>query len=217
MQDDAADLRVQDSHCLYEGERSRLNPVLLGALYFLQYDEAWWGIWGVGEWRFRLNQVVHSVVSLHVWMIVIYIMMIFPAMNLEVREFPSHWWHCSYCWGLSIPAKGGSLDVPSCHAALREWYVMMPSTLVTDRMENVARNPRQKLNWTCCTRWIWDDWIIFKIFVDVCGFMYIPILKFRVAPPSDPVLNFPHGISGTKCQCHLQSSSFASRPERRLA
>ena len=34
MQDDAADLRGQDSHCLYEGERSRLNPVLLGALIF---------------------------------------------------------------------------------------------------------------------------------------------------------------------------------------
>lgn len=86
MQDDAADLRGQDSHCLYEGERSRLNPVLLGALIFcnmMRHDGY------MGSWRMEI-QVVHSVVSLHVWMIVIYIMMIFPAMNLEVRGFPSH-------------------------------------------------------------------------------------------------------------------------------
>ena len=34
MQDDAVDLRVQDSHCLYEGDCSGLNPVPSDASIF---------------------------------------------------------------------------------------------------------------------------------------------------------------------------------------
>ena len=64
----------------FQAESSSVGRPLFSAI--------WWGMMGyMGSWRMEI-QVVHSVVSLHVWMIVIYIMMISRLIS-KCGDFPA--------------------------------------------------------------------------------------------------------------------------------